>query len=190
MSPILGIWASQNYPRITSSYESIATVTVGGGGQAAIDFTSIPSTYKHLQIRSIQKSNWNSGSVVSFSAQFNSDTAANYSWHELYGSGTAANSGGAQNANYILGGVLVGANTTSTFGASVIDILDYADTNKYKTCRILTGADINGTGGYVELMSGSWRNTSAINSITISNISGYGTLFNQYSSFALYGIRG
>ena len=34
-------------------FESIATVTVGGGGAASIEFTSIPGTYQHLQIRGI-----------------------------------------------------------------------------------------------------------------------------------------
>jgi len=34
VSPILGIWASQNYSRysLPTSFESIATVTVGSGG--------------------------------------------------------------------------------------------------------------------------------------------------------------
>ena len=42
----------------TNSYESIATVTVGSGGQSSIAFTSIPSTYKHLQLRAIMRSEY------------------------------------------------------------------------------------------------------------------------------------
>ena len=172
-----------------TSYESIATTTVGTGGQATISFTSIPSTYKHLQIRAIAKSNW-SGNAVSYAMTLNGDSAANYSYHELYGSGSAASAGGSASTSYMYAGVILGNSTANAFGAGVIDILDYADTNKYKTSRTLTGADINGTGGYVELMSSSWRSTSAVSSITLSLISGYGTLFSQYSSFALYGIKG
>ena len=48
--PILGILAS-SYPAVSTSYESIATVTVGSGGAANVEFTSIPGTYTHLQIR-------------------------------------------------------------------------------------------------------------------------------------------
>jgi hypothetical protein len=78
------------------------------------------------------------------------------------------------------------------FGAGIVDILDYANTNKYKTIRSLTGHDHNGViagiHAIVNLNSGSWRSTSAINSIVIGVVSG--TAFNQYSSFALYGIKG
>ena len=51
MSPILGIIASQNYPRVTNSYESIATVTVGSGGAADVTFSSIPATYTDLLLK-------------------------------------------------------------------------------------------------------------------------------------------
>lgn len=187
MSPILGIIAS-SFAASTNSYESIQTVTVGSGGQASITFSSIPSTYKHLQIRAIAKSNW-SGNVVSYAMTLNGDSGANYSYHELYGSGSAAAAAGSASTSYMYAGVILGNSTANTFATGVVDLLDYADTNKYKTSRVLTGADINGTGGYVELMSSSWRNTAAVSSITLSLISGYGTLFSQYSSFALYGIK-
>jgi hypothetical protein len=71
------------------------------------------------------------------------------------------------------------------FGAGVVDILDYKDTNKYKTVRNLTGVDMNGM-GELGLISGLWRNTNAITSILFyppaNNIA-------QYSHFALYGIK-
>ena len=74
----------------------------------------------------------------------------------------------------------------STFTAGVIDILDYANTNKYKTLRTLNGGDANGSGN-IQIESGSWRNTAAITSITLTH---NGSGFTQYSSFALYGIKG
>lgn len=76
--------------------------------------------------------------------------------------------------------------TANVFGAIVLDILDYADTNKYKTTRSLAGLDSNTAGGALQLASGSWRNTAAITSITFSS----GTNFQQYSTLALYGIKG
>jgi hypothetical protein len=72
----------------------------------------------------------------------------------------------------------------SIFGAGIVDILDYANTNKYKTLRALAGVDFNGS-GRVGLTSGLWQSTSAINAITLE-----GSSFVQYSSFALYGIKG
>ncbi len=192
MSPILGIWASQNYPRITTAYESIATTTVGSGGSATVTFSSIPSTYKHLQIRVFAKTNRGTYGRDEFSLQFNSDTASNYSWHTLYGDGGTASAYGIGSDTKIDAGYIAGGAGTSMFGAGIVDILDYANTNKYKTIRSLTGHDHNGViagiHAIVNLNSGSWRSTSAINSIVIGVVSG--TAFNQYSSFALYGIKG
>lgn len=170
----------------TNSYESIATQTFSSAG-GGFSFTSIPSTYKHLQVRAIARIDGGSSNYNSiFNMGFNNDTAANYSNHQLYGVGSG--SGGA--------GVQTGANPTSAiwsetgsaqFAAHVIDILDYADTNKYKTARALVGTDTNG-GGVIELVSGSWRSTSAINRIDFS-FNGGGN-FAAGSHFALYGIKG
>ena len=189
MSPILGIWASQNYVRITNSYESIATQTVGAGGTPSVTFSSIPSTFKHLQIRALVKTNVSSGySQLGFN--FNSDTGSNYNNHQLYGFGASA---GAQSAGvqpFLYNGYISAnfSSTTSMFGASVIDILDYTSTNKNKTLRSLSGIDMNGSGA-VTFNSGLWFATpAAINSITVVNDSG--SNFVQHSSFALYGIRG
>jgi hypothetical protein len=188
LSPILGIIASQNYPRITSSYESIATVSLGSS-QATISFTSIPSTYKHLQIRAIAKATRTSSGQTTFRYQFNSDTATNYSYHRLFGDGSSTASDGGPNQNY--GYFYFGANTNDTansFGVSIWDIFDYTDTNKAKTTRFTGGLSNNNTTGGVGIGSSTWFGTSAVNSITIGTDGGWNFL--QYSHFALYGIRG
>lgn len=118
---------------------------------------------------------------------FNSDTAANYSYHGLYGTGSAAYgdiaaSGASFIRFYDIARVGGGANI---FGAIVLDILDYADTNKYKTTRALGGYD-NNSNGFISLCSGNWRSTSAINRIDISLLSGN---WQNYSHIALYGIK-
>ena len=188
MSPILGIWASQNYPRITGSYESISTATVGAGGASTISFTSIPSTYKHLQIRYSGHLVGTANDYASLWMQFNSDTSANYSYHRLYGTGSAAFSDASTNQTRALTTWIPDNLTQSlSYGASVIDILDYTDTNKYKTIRDLGGFDLNGS-GIVALFSGLWMNTSAITSISL--VSSQSQNFAQYSQFALYGIKG
>ena len=162
-------------------YESIATVNVtAGGGTTAIDFTSIAGTYKHLQVRAIAKGGEATYSL--FKIQFNADTGNNYSSHALYGDGSAAGAEGF--ANYPQGSFYSGS--TTNFGAIIIDVLDYADTNKYKTVRTLAGVDGNGS-GIVDLASAGWRNTNAITSIKIAT-AGTGTIA-QYSHFALYGIK-
>ena len=82
--PVLGIIASQISGHLfqpTGAYDSIATSTVGAGGAASIVFSSIPSTYTHLQIRGIVRIS----AIAEMRMQFNGDTATNYSWHELSG---------------------------------------------------------------------------------------------------------
>ena len=73
------------------------------------------------------------------------------------------------------------------FSAHIIDILDYTNTNKYKTVRNLGGFDTNSAQyGYISLGSVSWRNTNAITSISFTLD---GNNFTQYTQFALYGIK-
>ena len=170
-------------PAVTNSYESIATVTVGAGGSSSISFTSIPSTYKHLQIRASHTFDSNNRGI---NFQFNSDTGANYSRHYLSGDGSSANAGGAGSLSNISFYYHVGNAGTTQAEVEIVDILEYANTNIYKTLRGLAGVDNNGS-GEVFLVSGSWRNTSAITSVTINTSGGN---FAQYSKFALYGIKG
>jgi hypothetical protein len=184
LSPILGIWASQNYPRNNNSYESIATVTVGGGGSSTISFTSIPSTYKHLQVRGISRAT--SGNQY-LKVQLNNDTGANYTLHQIYGDGTSAliDKATAQTGALAISSI-AGSVAANYFSAAVIDVLDYTNTNKYKTLRCLDGLDYNTTGQIV-FQSGLWLSTSAV---TRLDIVPNASTFAQYSSFALYGVKG
>ena len=184
MTPILGIMASQisGHLAVPNNFESIATTTLSTT-TAYIEFASIPATFRNLQIRGIAQGANGGGGLVTF----NSDTGANYSYHSLYGDGGAIGAQGSASTSNILicrnGGISTTANTFSGF---VIDILDYANTNKYKTTRALNGQDLNGSGKF-NLESGNWRDTAAINTIRLTH---NGSGFTQYTSFALYGIVG
>jgi hypothetical protein len=189
MSPILGIVASGNYPRVTNSYESIATTSLSSN-QTTITFSSIPATYKHLQIRLLARSTHTTFPGVDGVLRFNGDSATNYSWHYLLGDGASVSASAGATQSSINTGIIAsgGGSAASIYATTIIDILDYANTNKYKTTRTLAGLDKNGTGGDMRFSSGSWRSTSAINSITLTTDPSRD--FIQYSSFALYGIKG
>jgi hypothetical protein len=179
-----GSMLAGNTAFVNASYESIATVTVGAGGASSVEFTSIPATYSHLQIRAICQTS-SGGQFVKM--QFNNDTTlANYRAHIVYGYGGGIASSDYGN-NYTL---LIWANNTgsvaNTFAGAVIDILDYANTNKYKTTRSLDGYETN-SAGTIALTSGLWMSNSAISSIKFLGYSGNPI---QYSQFALYGIKG
>jgi hypothetical protein len=168
----------------------IATVTVGSGGASSIEFASVPQSYEHLQIRGLGRStiaDTNDFAII----KFNSDSGANYTYHYLRGDGTSASAQGSGygTSDYLRSaGFISGANATAqVFGTTIIDILDYSNTNKLKTIRTLTGKDANSNNadGRVYLFSMLWGSTSAITTITLTTQTNWA----QYSSFALYGIK-
>jgi hypothetical protein len=166
----------------TSSYESIATVT-GSGNPSTISFSSIPSTYKHLQVRYFIR---NTAAAYYLLCRINGISSSTYYYnHWINGDGSTA-SASSDNSN--AGGLLPRASTTaSIFAGGVVDFLDYTNTNKYKTVRALGGADRNGS-GYIEFQSFLYSyNTNAISSLDFTFNGG---TFDTNSSIALYGIKG
>jgi len=185
---ILGITASSLLQNIdTGVMDPLQVITVGPSGAANVAFTNIPSTYQHLQIRGIAKAAATaSDSAYDLRLSFNSNTTgSDYNEHYLYGNGSSVGAG--VNTNNRIIGTSMGSGNASMFAINVYDILDYANTNKYKTVRTLSGWDANGS-GQVTFFSQVWMKTNAINSITIDFNTG--PSFGQHSQFALYGIKG
>jgi hypothetical protein len=162
------------------SFESIATITAGVA-DATVSFTSIPSTYKHLQIR-YSVNEGTGGGITNAYIRFNGVTSG-YATHRLEGNGSSAAAAGSASSSTMFGGYYAG--TANNYGAAIIDIHDYASTTKNKTMRIFNGVDLNGS-GYVALTSGLYASTSAVTTILI----GAGGLFTSGSVFSLYGIKG
>jgi hypothetical protein len=189
--PIIGIVASSKLKQVPNSYESIETISVGSGGQASIVFDNIPSTYKHLQVRALIKSTTGGTDTWALSTQayLNSDTTvANYAYHRIIGNAaTAADSGGANAIGTM--GFTPGPGAADVFAPTIIDILDYANTNKYKTFRALSGSDDNAisNAAFIGVLSQLWKNTAAVHTVQLQMSSGS---YAQYSHFALYGIKG
>jgi aspartyl aminopeptidase len=162
----------------SGAYDSIATTTLGSS-TATITFSSIPSTYTHLQLRMSGISNAANRICIAY----NSDTTtSNYNSHYIEGNGSTAYAG---NVTGVAGNTYYTQSSTQPF-SSIVDILDYANTNKYKVQRALSGNDTNG-GGTISMYSSLWLNTNAITSLTITVTT---TTFAANSSFALYGIKG
>jgi hypothetical protein len=180
-------WVSNADPDF-GAFESIATIALNSS-TSLLSFASIPQTYKHLQLRVMGKTD-RALNRDSFRIQFNSDaTTSNYRSHFFYGNGAStasADEGGtAGGVHYRLTG---NSGATNIFGVSIVDILDYTNTNKYKTTRTLGGEDLNGSDGEVYLGSSVWMSSNAITSFLV--VPNVGTNFMQYSHFALYGIKG
>jgi hypothetical protein len=176
---------------VVGDYESISS-TSGSGSSATITLSSIPSTYKHLQLRMLVKGTSTAGGYATLCRlNFNTDTTAtNYYTHYLLGDGSTASAGAGntfQSYAFASTGSITSAN--GAYSVHIVDILDYANTNKYKTVRVLTGVDTNGNGGMI-LGSMLWKDTTAINSLTFQNTDAtYFGNFTTGSSFALYGVK-
>ena len=174
---------------IPSSYESIASF-VATSGQSFIEFTSIPSTYKHLQIRGIaQDTNTGNDQAVAMNIRFNGDTASNYALHQLRGDGTqtSAQGSGSYGSPLIYDSQWRATTASNIYGALILDIHDYASTTKNKTVRYFAGGEGNtgNTNSRLSLGSALWMSTSAITTIRIIPF----TAFTAGSTFALYGIK-
>ena len=190
--PILGVIASstrQGQSTDAGAMYPLQTISVGSAGASSITFDNIPSTYTHLQIRGIGRST-RASNGDSVAARFNG-TTTNYgtTGHVVYGNGASALASSdwiSGSSNYAYIGEICGNNASAdVFGAFVTDILDYANTNKNKTIRLLGGFDNNGSGN-INLGSSFWQNTAAINSITLTVTGNW----QQFTQIALYGIKG
>ena len=186
MTPILGIMASQISGHLTTpnNYESISTTTLSSTA-SDVTFSSIPATYKHLQLRFM--STQSSGGSL-FYIQLNADTGSNYAWHELNTTGAASATYSGSSVGYIkIFGRNVGTGGSANPTSGILDILDYTSTTKTKTTRSIVGQSSNGS-GELDFMSGLWFATpAAINSIKIYTHDS--TNMTTNTSFALYGVK-
>jgi hypothetical protein len=177
---------------VPTDYESIQTVTVGSGGAPSVTFSSIPSTYTHLQIRAIARSTIAGTNADNIALRINADSGNNYTTHALRGSNQEATASAFANLSYgyIPSTSPSSGNLSNTFCGAVIDLLDYRNTNKTKVLRTLSGFDENNSSGNtgaanIQLSSVLWNSTSAVTSIEFVNSGN----FAQYTTFALYGIK-
>lgn len=173
-----------------AAFELISTA-YGTGSSGTITFSSLPSTYKHLQIRMTTRTD-RAGAVADFAMlRLNGSSASSYSTHYLRGDGYTISSASNTGVNYIHVGETAGGNASAgVYNASIIDILDFANANKVATVRCSTGvSDPSVTNQWVYLSSGALQvGASAVTSLTIFGY--YSSNFTTATRVSLYGIRG
>jgi hypothetical protein len=166
-----------------ATYSLISSVTVGAGGAATIDFTSIPGTYTDLAVLVSARSV--ASSEDDLRLRFNNDTGNNYVFRSLYGSGSGSGGSGTGTISFAYYGVIAGTSfTANTFTNMSAYIPNYAGSS-YKSVSVDSVEENNATGTNALLIANIWNNTAAITSITISGASANLT---QYSTAYLYGI--
>ena len=163
---------------MATTYEAIATVTVGSGGAASIQFTSIPQTYTDLCIKMSVRS-----TAANFSIYIRPNgSTTNLSSINLQGNGSAINNFTGTTIQAL---ATSSGDTASTFGNSEFYIPNYTgSTNKSISSDGVS--ENNATGAYTRLVAGLWSQTSAITSIDLVPDTGD---FAQYSTATLYGIK-
>jgi hypothetical protein len=159
-----------------SAYTPIATTTLASAA-ASYTFSSISSSYTDLVlvINGIVTVNNNT-----YRMQFNSDTAGNYSWTSVGATAGGAGSYRAANAAYVPFFIMNAGVATSIYGCSV-NINSYSNTSINKTSIVQATCG----NGEVSLVTGLWRSTAAINSITILTSAGN---LSAGTTLSLYGI--
>jgi hypothetical protein len=156
----------------TNTYVALATQTLGTAA-SSVTFSSIPAGYTDLIIV-INGANATSGDENIW-FRCNGDTATNYSYTQLYGTGSSAGSTRASGSSMSLG------RGGTTVSSSIIQFMNYSNTTTFKTAL----GRGNNTGGVVIANVGLWRNTAAINEIYIGSNAGN---FNAGYTFSIYGI--
>jgi hypothetical protein len=170
---------------VANTFIKIQTVTVGAGGAASIDFTSIPQTYTDLKIL-ISSRDAYAGNFDALKMYFNNNTA-NYSYRLLEGTGAVTFSGNASSQAFGL--ALTGNAATST--ASVFSNIELYIPNYTSALQKSWSNDgvteNNATASYQYLVAQLWANTAAITSIQLTPYQPVNFL--QYTTATLYGIK-
>lgn len=169
---------------MATTYFPIAKTTVGSGGAATIEFTSIPQVYTDLQISISSRDSYSATSTAMY-LQFNNNSSNHGIQRLRGGSGTVDAYRETAQSSINLYNIKPGAlATNNVFGSASIYILNYASSN-YKSVSVEGIGENNSTDAYSVIFAGSWLNTSAITSIKLYSDS----TFVQYSTATLYGIK-
>jgi hypothetical protein len=161
--------------------EAIETVYLEADA-ASVTFSSIPATYEHLQLRcSLRDAVM--GARSSTDLQFNSDTGSNYTLHRIHAYGSSKTAAGWASQTKLYAPNATGKDASSAdYSGVVVDILDYANTNKNTSCQFRSYV-----AGVPDVFfeSGLWDDTSAVSTITLTGSS----VITRGSQYTLYGIK-
>lgn len=164
-----------------ATYVEIASVTVGSGGSAYVEFTSIPNTYTDLLVKfSARSARTNDAGGSDGKLEFNGVTTG-------YSSRMLLQQGGAYSGTSSTLFYFVNSNnsTSNTFGNMEVYIPNYAGSG-YKSVSIDAVDENNASSAYGVLTAGLWSNTAAITSLRLTDNNGG---YMQYTTAYLYGIK-
>ena len=171
---------------MANTYTLIQAITVGSGGSAEIEFTSIPATYTDLKLVLSGRTTRSAAGEEIF-IRVNGLTTGIYSSKLLYALSSGAASASQASATSLYGGTIPAATATAnTFGSLELYIPNYTSSNN-KSLSYESLLENNSTLAY-ELWVGAFLvgTSSSISSINVYPANGGSYV--QYSTAYLYGI--
>jgi hypothetical protein len=181
----LGI-LGQGGPAASGAFELIQTQILATT-TTAVTFSAIPATFKHLQIRMTAR-NTTAAASRPITLRMNGDTGSTYAYHYIRGNGSTGSAATANSqTSLIIANSPGSTETANIFAACLIDIMDYANTNKTKAVRAFSGRYSSET--HLEYFGAHWNSTSAITSVEVADRSGSSS-FAAGTRISLYGITG
>ena len=184
----LGFWAASGAGSgaATGAYELISTLT-GSGNPTSFTFSSIPSTYKHLQLRVVARNSSGNAGTQQTALRLNSDSTTSYANHYLWGRSSTVQTGFNNATSIDTYSYPDNLATANIYATSIIDILDYTASTKNKTVKTMTGTTETSL-PTIAFMSGLWPSTAAITSVTWLSLNA--RTFETATRVSLYGIKG
>jgi hypothetical protein len=176
-----------------SSRFLISSQTLGSAA-ASVTFSSIPATYTDLVLKISARAENAGANGLSIDLRFNGDTATNYSYVVVRGNSSVANSGAIGTQNYLR--LQAAANsdlsTSNTFSNWETYIPSYTVSQNKPISSYWVQENNSSTAGesFIIAQAALWRNTAAITSIAIANLTeSPAKNFLSGSSFYLYGLK-
>ncbi len=155
---------------------------------ASVTFSSIPSTYEHLQVRGSHRSTGSSGGQA-FYIEFNGVSSNTYASHTMVAANSNAMGQRLDSQPYIkiYDGIHGSLALSAEYATILLDVHDYRDTNKNTTVQlqmfdaITYSNDVRATFG-----TGMWNSTAAVTQIKFTPSNGNLTRGSEYT---LYGLK-
>lgn len=144
--------------------------TVTTGSSASVNFTSIPATFRDLELR-VRGRGDTAATLISLRARFNGDSGSNYDWQALQGNGAgaAAYAGLADSSIYL--GIITADSATAGIAASVRAMIgDYRGTTFQKSGISHSGykdGTVATSDLFTDVAGFHWRSTVAINAVLV-----------------------
>ena len=164
----------------------VSTVTVGAGGAASIEFTSIPQTGTDLLVLLSHRDSGSFARQITLGLRVNANSGSIYTALRLRGTGSATNSTTTSSFSTLVVGDNEGqdnSTTANTFSNSSFYLPNYTSSAN-KSVSIDSVSETNATNIGQFITAGLAATTSAITSLQL--FTGIGSTFVQNSTASLY----